>query len=199
MIPSERDMVNLAFAFESQLHKAGWDNVAPALYMIIASDDRSAVHLSATPVQPVDADQDPVDGLLLVAKFWASGMMDGELQAMRASAQDSMVGLVFSCEAWASDVPPEGRDGRDLADIVGTQECRNVFLVDCAGRVVWVERVRGKQPTCEVIEVGRPDSPVARGRIPTALGVMLQSMMKFARPASVDRAALNLLIETARL
>src|SRR4051794_23674928 len=149
-------MIQFARLLEEDIHKLGWDH-SPVLGVVIqlapGLDSRSVgmtrgygrFAMTLFPVQPADLPGPPGEVLSRIG----SACQAGRLKPTLPEEIGSLCGVALVVEAWSNNTPPDERDGRSLADIPGSKEVRNVTVIDCGGRVYFLERVRGKQPTIE--------------------------------------------------
>lgn len=186
MIPPTTRMVKMLKGVEQQLHKNGWDESPPTLLLVTATDDRKALLMSVPDHQPLQLADDVQTGLQILAQLWGSGPIDDHLKQMTAQQQDALVGIAWSCEAWASTVPVEERGGRAIADTIGSEEVRIIMCLDVAGTYYYMSRVRGEHPTMEIF-TDPQEGRVLDGPIVQSMAQILAGMTKFAPPGSVDR------------
>lgn len=140
MIPEPSMMQQLAIAVEEKLHAFGWDNTPPLMGVVV---NVSVGWVSApSPVQPVFLSDDLGDGLQVIVKQMREARLrDG------GTANFSRVGAIWlAYEGWINEDVAPTVDPRRLADIPGTQECRQVLMMDFSGRLTQAMRIRGEEP-----------------------------------------------------
>lgn len=169
MIPDAAKMLEMARNLESLLDELGWDAAPPGLGYVFCAPD-GACTVMPFPIQPVDLSNegDAVQGLLYLGGHLRYG---GPPPLVPEHRLQQFAGLIFAAEAWYADsdlIPDREADPRPLAEIPGARECRFVHLLDCAGRIHYVSRLRGEEPTSETIQPGDPDREVF-GNIPVGL------------------------------
>lgn len=196
MIPDADAMEALARALEEVGHESGWDNQPAVLAVVIglrADDGDQAYGLLPFPLQPHQVSPEPAQGLLKITAMLQPGEPMAKFVLPKGTPMDSFAGWGFMCEAWFSDVPPEDRDQRRLADIPGSQECRIAHVVDCAGRYTAVQRLRGGEPTVDVVQPGAQEWEV-QGNIPVALRDLVLAVGMRMPFGSVDLDAVRSLV-----
>lgn len=148
MIPPPDIMLATALELESAAHGEGWD-VLPPTVGCVALDD-GVPFVFPLSVQPSRLSDNLPDGFALavkelrLSKSFGSGL----------PVTEDLCGLWLATEAWAhSDTTVERSR---LADTPGAMECRQILLLDFAGLLHFVIRVRGGGPeamTCTYDDV----------------------------------------------
>jgi hypothetical protein len=140
MIPEPAMMQKLAIAIEEKMHVLGWDNVPPLLGIVVHV---KVGWISApTPVQPAVLSDDLGDGLQVIVKHMRETRQQG--QTLTEAAHMGAAWIAY--EGWINEDADPMIDPRRLADIPGTQECRQVLMMDFSGRLTQAMRIRGEQP-----------------------------------------------------
>lgn len=168
---------------EQGLHHKGWDR-SPGLYSILR--DRGRLRLREHPVPwngPPGAILEAIADQVCKPTQW------GELLAFTMAAVEGFHGLLFAHEGWFNTMPPEERDNRRLADIVGSKEMRGVYAVTTEAKVYYVIRIRGEKPQLNVIS---GDLQLG-GRVADALVRIVKAVAALMPDEAVDRAALDAL------
>lgn len=186
MIPDREVMAEGLTALEQEINRAGWD--APPLLAIMYSKDisrdRTALAMVPFPVQPQEIAGDDIGGVLM----HMGGRMRYEGEAMNRALREhweGFVGMLLVTEAWLnSELTPDRRDGRSLADIPGSVEVRIVFAIDTAGRAFQLTRRRGRRPEMEIFDNG--DEAKVSGRVAIGLRDMTWALARALPLGSAD-------------
>lgn len=174
-------MERLMLKLEQSIHHAGWDQ-PPQLRHLMR---RGANRVTLSRPMPVPWEGHP--GLIIAG---IADQMDrptprGELLARSTAMLPGWYGFLFASEGWMSDIDPDERDGRKLADIPGSVETRQVYAVDITGGAYFILRRRGEKPK---IVTGLD---ALGGRVPNSLAPMVKAVAEYLPDDSgVDREAL---------
>jgi hypothetical protein len=182
MIPPEEVVRRKLFALERRLNRDGWDQ-PPALYTMHCEGRNVAIEPRPGSFPNAGA---YVHSLADIFENHAAGRT-----LARTLATPSFAGFAVDCESWQyhGNMPPEKRNGRKLADIPGSVECRDVMAVDVGGRLHWVSRIRGQQPYEPPYAHGGMLS--MSGRMVVALRSMTLSVAKLMPFGTADLDALR--------
>jgi len=140
MIPERKMMQQLAIAIEEKMHALGWDNVPPLLGVVV--NVKIGWVSAPCPVQPAVLSDDLGDGLQIIAKQ----MRESRLYGADAGDPARLGAIWLGYEGWINEKADMFTDPRKLADIPGTQECRQVLMMDLSGRLTQAMRIRGEKP-----------------------------------------------------
>jgi hypothetical protein len=146
MIPDPEHMTKLALSIEKNAHSMGWDSLPPILGMVF--DDVVGLVSAPSPIQPAQLSDDLADGLRIIAK----NMRDSRARGETLGSLDRLAALWIVYEAWINTAVDPDLDPRRLADIPGTQECRQVLILDMSGLLTMALRIRGDPPSVESFE-----------------------------------------------
>lgn len=143
MIPEDpQDMIEVAKQVELIAHERGWDK--PTIVGVVV-DKETHYEVITIPVHLGDLDES-----IRVALLRLAAVMHAARDILNREAPDEVrrmtAGIWLKYEAWSSPTPPEERGGRAAADMPDGRELRGVLVIDCGGRVVNIDRVRGEQP-----------------------------------------------------
>lgn len=188
MIPDQEAMRELALTAERELALDGWDDTPPMFGIILGhrADAVKTYGVLPFPVQPYEiAPDDVVGGLKAMGRSMVQ-FKPGKI--MQRGALADLAGVFFSSEAWHSTIPEDQRDGRRLADIPGSQEARTVYILDTAGRFIFVQRIRGEKPTVEVTAAGKFD---VTGRLVDGMRMVLLAMAREMPLGTADLDAIR--------
>lgn len=190
----EETLGRLLTRIEADVHRAGWDK-HPWLFVLVdaGAHEDTGMHLrrimrGAGPsirvggylAQPMfgekffaKADIPPWEALRNFAVNLAYGEGSGEesvatvLEVLRAPG---VFGFAMVAEKWRNSDPEVVRRAVagevNLGDVPGSVECRQLVAVTTAGRVMEVERVRGRKPELHM------DADALRGDISTSLRIL---------------------------
>jgi hypothetical protein len=73
-------------------------------------------------------------------------MRETRLQGHELGEAARMGAIWLAYEGWVNENAETTTDPRKLADIPGTQECRQVLMMDFSGRLTQAMRIRGEKP-----------------------------------------------------
>jgi hypothetical protein len=153
MIPDHEHMTKLALSIEKNAHNMGWDSLPPILGMVL--DDVIGLVSAPSPVQPAQLSDDLADGLRIIAK----NMRESRARGETLGSLNRLAALWIVYEAWINMAVDPKVDRRRLADIPGTQECRQVMILDMSGLLTTALRIRGYSPSVANFEAF--DGPVS--------------------------------------
>lgn len=195
MIPEEY-LIDFAIRhWEEDENEAGWDEPAKMM-MALMMPGGETFALMPTPVEPSRIDPHLPTAMRMAADGWESQAVR-EIMARQDVLRYQEVAGYFVCyEAWRTMTPPDERDYRKVADMPGSVETRTVMGVDCGGRLYYLERVRGQEPTLEIFRAG--DSRMVGGDLSYHLIRLLKASMRFAPADTWDLPALNALMRHVR-
>src|SRR5688572_18499919 len=145
MMPPAGAVLRLAQELEAIAHKEGWDRPATLGYVVGVKGEAVGSLPLPVPLQPATLHPDAARGLRLIADSMLIGAKPfaGFVELPPGLAPD-FAGAWFIYEGWG--VAPLAPRGQSIADTPGAMEVRAVMVVDCAGRVTSVARVRGQEP-----------------------------------------------------
>ena len=188
MIPDDlQDVRNVALDLEAQAHKNGWD--APPVVGVFY-DVGIGYRTASIPVDIAEVHPETRVALKALAE---SMRATREIRAplndqFTPEVRSQLAGIWLIHEAWVSDIAPEERGGRSLADIPGSWESRGVVVIDCGGRVVYVRRTRGEDPVVEGEDVA------VTGAMVEALADLLMEHCLSMPDDAYDRKAIEALM-----
>lgn len=165
MIPDLQAMTELALTAEQELARDGWDDTPPMLGIILGRREGGVdtYGVMPFPMQPADIADDVVGGLRALGGAMLQ-MKPGNLP--RAKGLKDLAGVFFSSEGWFNNtLTPDEIAGRSLADIPSSKEVRTIYILDTAGRFVFVQRIRGENPTVQVADPADKDAWDVGGRL----------------------------------
>lgn len=183
---------------EIDVHRAGWDR-HPWLFLLVdaGAHEDTALHIrrimrGAGPsirvggylAQPMfgesffgRADMPPWEALRVFAVNLAYGEDPGEeavTQVLEVLRAPGVFGFAMVAEKWRNSEPDAVRRAVagevNLGDVPGSVECRQLVAVTTAGRVMEVERVRGRKPELHM------DADTLRGDISTSLRILADAV-----------------------
>lgn len=178
MIPDDvNDIKAIAKKIEQAAHRNGWDQ--PPVLGYFARLHSSAGYV----VRPMPIHLPGLHGSariaveIMVEAFRAGheeGIGSRAAELFPADLRNMLAGIWLATEAWMNSIPVEERGGRSLADIPGSVEVRNVALIDCGGRSVYVDRVRGDKPK---VTLNGPGIDARDGRVTGPLFEALRDLL----------------------
>lgn len=184
MIPTdEKQILHVLVELEKAYGERGWDQ-PPFLGMIY--DEPEGVLVLPFPMQPISESGDTLAGMYEVVQFLKAR---SEVGPPPPHTLENLIGLVLVVEAWGHPDPPD--DGRSMADVVGSKECRFFVGLDIAGRLRDVLRVRGGRIYAGLIA---SDDERFSGNVrlmARALWAVTMALFSSAPPGTVDLGALK--------
>lgn len=114
-------------------------------------------------------------------------------KGMAETAADNFAGYGVCVEAWMNRNMDQVEDtDKPLADIVGSEEIRAVYIADVGGRMTAATRVRGEAPEAWTFGHGRNGRRWhAAGRLANALRDWTYATAVYCRPDMVDLPAIE--------
>lgn len=180
MLPEREDMIIFALHLEEIGEANGWDQ-PPVLGITYGLDDGLAS--MPLPAQPVDF---AVNGDVVGALMFIGEKMLKERRRLPSEFADKVAGVWFISEGWMHRDPGKWTGGR-ISELPGDQrsEVRTCAMLDCAGRVYFVNRIKGEKPE---VEVADPDSATftTSGNVVDALRRILLAIGKGMSPGMID-------------
>ncbi len=182
-------MMHMAARIEADINRKGWDQepMFTLLFRSEINESRMIISAAPYPVQPTDVDPNPAVGLSKII-HWLDHE-GSEFPVVPPDIGTDFYGFAFSAEAWHSELSPEERQGRRLADIPGSKEARVVQIITPEGNFIFVERLRGEQPIMTVLGPGGIEPELIDGNLPVAMRDMMLMVGRKIPFAGVDMAA----------
>lgn len=193
MIPDMESMILMVRGIEKMGAELGWDNNPGVLGFFFETADGEGFATSPFPevMQPCEmAPNDPRAGLYRLARLF-NRPANALFASLENEGSQAIAGIWFCSEGYFNDtITDEERDGRHMADVVGSVEVRTVDAIDCAGRYYSLIRKRGEEPTTEVIDKGYGDLQVS-GFIPMCMREILYGIAAGMPFGSADLDAIR--------
>lgn len=182
-------------AWEEILNEDGWDQ-DPQLMCGLMPPQAAALVLMPVPVQPAEIHPHLPTALKSAVDLFESDQAGELLAKGDLLRHDTFVGYFVMSEGYMSPISEEERAGRNLADVPGAMEIRQVMGVDTGGRSYWLHRVRGEEPTTIVAKAG--DNMMTTGPVVESLIRLVKATGRHAPADSRDLPALNALYRQVR-
>jgi hypothetical protein len=191
MIPDQEAMITAAKKLEQVAHRRGWD-AEPCLGLVHYVGE--GYRTLPFPVQPHDLTPDVSSGLLHIADTIFQGSPEARqaLTGQDVELMGALAAVWFVSEGWMTDKPRELREDQRIADIVGSKEVRFLVMIDCGGRLYFIDRIRGEKPTVDVVGPGQATTR-ADGNVVDALRRLLLAFGMAMPSDAVDLEAVSAL------